>query len=159
VTHEFSELLDKATTFARHWRDQDGVNAAVLDELADAVEAYLGRAPTINRPVTERELFAAKQQGQGALDGGADFLWITRLPDGRALFLLPWSGGGAQLSIGRLGEGFYHDTWNYHPGHADAAWRGVLAWDGRGEPEGWTRHPVTGRVRPDGTPASEGLER
>ena len=34
------DLLLKARVFASHWRAQDGVNAAVLDELADAVEAF-----------------------------------------------------------------------------------------------------------------------
>ncbi len=28
-------------------------------------------------------------------------------------------------------------------------------WDGRGEPNGWNKHPTSGRWRQDGTPASE----
>jgi hypothetical protein len=33
-------LLTRARVFAVQWRDQDGINATVLDELADAVEAF-----------------------------------------------------------------------------------------------------------------------
>jgi hypothetical protein len=28
-------------------------------------------------------------------------------------------------------------------------------WDGEGEPEGWVRHPVSGRRRPGGDPGQE----
>lgn len=111
--------------------------------------------------VTERELrWAQRQSFERVHTGqGADYLWITRLQDGRGLFLTQWSMGGVQLSIGRFGDLEWNDGWCYHPGHTDEGWRAVLAWDGRGEPKGWTRHPRTGRVRPDGTPSSEAVER
>lgn len=251
---DLAQLLVKATVFARLWKMQDGCGAHVLDELADAIEGYLGDNPflaqaaaakanadarrsgvtpdlviiddpvrevfvrdlqrvhveievlgasrmrdevivqnrgtigleilhgdgtSIGLPpsargivptgavvrtpprvldeltvaVTEREVLAAQRARQSP----ADFHWITRLPDGRALFLMPWSGTGAQLSIGALGEDTFTNTWAYHPGYTDEAWRAVLGWDGIGEPDGWTRHPASGRVRPDGTPASEGI--
>lgn len=220
MTSEFANLLVKAATFREHWRDQQGVNAGVLDELADAVEAYekalerwetkpekvvltgtqtegsmgsivsndsplpllVARAdgkreafnpgdvttlqlgdtlvqPPSRQPVSERELLAAMAHGASAMHGRADFLWIQRLPDGRALFLVPWSIGGLQVSIGALGSKFYADSWDYSADHYYAAWRAALTWDGLGEPEGWTRHPTTGRIRPDGTAASEVVER
>ena len=111
--------------------------------------------------VTERELrWAQRQAFERVHTGqGADYLWITRLQDGRGLFLTGWSMGGVQLSIGRFGDLEWNDGWCYHPGHSDEGWRAALAWDGRGEPKGWTRHPRTGRVRPDGTPSSEAVER
>jgi hypothetical protein len=77
------------------------------------------------------------------------------LPDGRSLFLMPWNGGGVQLSVGILGSLEFLGSWNYHAEHRDAGWRAALSWDGHGEPDGWTRHPETGRVRPDGTAGSE----
>lgn len=251
---DLAQLLVKATTFAKQWRDQEGCNASVLDELADAVEGYvasrsdaqgwlervegviiddpikpaagflqvskadlvelpdfrlqrahvevlidgtsrgsvlvtnrssvelevmqadgtsIGLPPTargmvhtgssIRTPpreldeltlgVTERELRWAQRQA-----GTGDYRWITRLPDGRGLFLTGWN-GGVQLSIGRFGALEWDDGWCYHPGHTDDGWRAVLGWDGRGEPKGWTRHPRTLRLRPDGTPSSEAVER
>lgn len=234
---DLAQLLVKAASFAEQWRDQCGCNAQVLDELADAIESYLGTAPRLRgdpikpyrelplsaglrarleartearatrtvpgrntsaitlevkradgslvafpptatavldpddmvqtptlgegrplmaRPVSGDEIYHARRLSRFI---SRDFLWITRLTDGRALFLLPWSGPGAQLSLGEFGGAVFTNTWDYHPGHTDAAWRAVLSWDGHGEPEGWTRHPTSGRVRPDGTAASEAVER
>jgi hypothetical protein len=31
----------------------------------------------------------------------------------------------------------------------------MVMWDGTGEPEGWFRHPASGRRRPDCDPAQE----
>ena len=42
-----------------------------------------------------------------------------------------------------------------HPLKAVAA---LAAWDGNGDPEGWQRHPATGRRRPDGDPTREYIE-
>lgn len=111
------------------------------------------------RPVSDLELVVAQRHGTVAYRNlHVDFLWITRLPDGRALFLLPWSVNGVQLSVGMLGSLEFIGTWNYDEEHRDDGWRAVLSWDGHGEPEGWTRHRETGRVRPDGTARSEHLE-
>ncbi len=41
----------------------------------------------------------------------------------------------------------YEDRWCYVHGHAVKA---LQAWNGEGEPQGWHRHPRTGRRRPDG---------
>lgn len=44
----------------------------------------------------------------------------------------------------------YEDRWCYHT--AEAAKAALDAWDGTGEPNGWHRHPASGRrVREDGT--------
>lgn len=136
--------------------------AVAILEPGDTVQTpTLGkhRFALMSQSVTDGELYYAKRLGSAAHRAGADFLWVTRLPDGRALYLLPWSGPGVQLSIGVFGAAVYTDTWNYHPGHTDDGWRAVLSWDGHGEPEGWTRHPSSGRVRPDGTAATEAVER
>lgn len=47
----------------------------------------------------------------------------------------------------------YEGRWCYHDyAKAKAAYD---AWDGRGEPGGWHRHPDSGRRREDGDPATE----
>lgn len=40
-------LLGKASEFARQWQTQQGCNAHVLDDLADAVVSYLGDNPQL----------------------------------------------------------------------------------------------------------------
>lgn len=53
------------------------------------------------------------------------------------------------LTPKRFTEG-YDDRWCY--GSPQAAWTAALAWDPAAtfEPDGWHRHPSTGRRRPDG---------
>lgn len=52
----------------------------------------------------------------------------------------------AAIIIGRIGEdGEYDDRWCYHS--VEDARRALEAWDGEGEPQGWHRHPPTGRRR------------
>lgn len=45
------------------------------------------------------------------------------------------------------------DRWCYHS-YQDAL-TALLNWDGQGEPQGWHRHPATGRRRPDGDASKE----
>lgn len=47
----------------------------------------------------------------------------------------------------------YDDRWCYHS--HDAATAALEKWDGTGEPDGWHRHPLTGRRRPNGDPLQE----
>lgn len=49
----------------------------------------------------------------------------------------------------------YRDRWCYED--FDRALAAFEAWDGIGEPEGWHRHPGSGRRRPKGEPAAEYL--
>lgn len=81
---------------------------------------------------------------------------VRLLDDGREIVVMPWSGPGGQLSIGRR-TGYWDDTWNYT--RADDAVYAAEIWDGNGEPEGWYRHPATGRRRPGGDPAQEFVRR
>jgi len=58
------------------------------------------------------------------------------------------------LSSGPFGlRAPFQDMWCY-PTQA-AAQAALDAWDGGGEPEGWTRHPASRRYRPGGDPANE----
>lgn len=101
------------------------------------------------------EIELARRIGSERRARGHDYLWVEPLGDGRAISLLPWGAGGVQLSIGRLGSGFHDDTWVYTGELAPRAWRAALTWNGSGEPEGWYRHPASGRRRQGGDPAKE----
>lgn len=58
------------------------------------------------------------------------------------------------IVVGQIGDYVNtDDRWCYHtPEDARSA---LEAWDGTNEPQGWHRHPRTGRRRPDGDPAKE----
>lgn len=58
-----------------------------------------------------------------------------------------------RLIVGRTEAPLYDDCWCYHT--LEAATAAAEAWSGRGEPDGWHRHPPTGRRRPNGDPALE----
>ncbi len=50
------------------------------------------------------------------------------------------------IILGRIGDmNSYMDRWCYHS--LDKARKAHNAWNGTGEPEGWHRHPTTGRRR------------
>lgn len=53
----------------------------------------------------------------------------------------------------------YADRWCYPT--REAVFKALAAWDAGkgGEPEGWHKHPDTGRLRPDCDPAQEYSER
>lgn len=56
-------------------------------------------------------------------------------------FMFTWA-----IIVGRIGDGDgYDDRWCYHSKAAVIA--AFEAWDGQGEPEGWHRHPLSGRRR------------
>ncbi|HDZ51431.1 hypothetical protein LCGC14_0113010 [marine sediment metagenome] len=58
------------------------------------------------------------------------------------------------IITGRIGnKAMYEDRWCY-AGY-DKAVAALEAWDGIGEPEGWHRHPATGRRREEGDPDLE----
>jgi hypothetical protein len=92
--------------------------------------------------------------GWAARRAGGEYLFARVLADGRLAYLLEWRVGGVQLSVG-LGDGYFSNTWIYDVEQADAGWRAALGWDGEGEPDGWYRHPQSGRRRPGGDPAKE----
>ena len=107
------------------------------------------------REVTREELRMSQAFGWAAHRAGGDYLWTQALPDGRAVFLMPLFGGNLRLGIGELGSPCLDDVWCYQAPQTDLAWRAALGWDGDGEPEGWYRHPDTGRRRPGGEASKE----
>jgi hypothetical protein len=81
------------------------------------------------------------------------YLNARRLPDGRYAAIYPLIYTHRIITV-RAGDFMsYDDGWCYHDhGSAKAA---LDAWDGTGEPEGWHRHPASGRRREDGDPDRE----
>jgi hypothetical protein len=60
----------------------------------------------------------------------------------------------AAIMTGQIGDRInIEDRWCYHS-HAKAQ-AALEAWSGVGEPQGWHRHPTTGRRRPDGDASAE----
>lgn len=76
---------------------------------------------------------------------------VRRLADGRYVAVIPfiftW---GVVVGTTWLS---YDDRWCYH--HLGTAVAAAHVWDGTGDPDGWHRHPMTGRRRPDGNPDEE----
>lgn len=61
------------------------------------------------------------------------------------------------IIVGKMGDrNSVYDRWCYHD--AISAKKALNAWDGEGEPEGWHRHPFTGRRRPDGVAELETVD-
>jgi hypothetical protein len=76
-----------------------------------------------------------------------EYWHVRKLPDGSYVglfkFLYTWA------ICWDLHPGGYEDRWCY-PSYCDAK-AALDAWDGEGEPQGWHRHPPSGRRRtPDG---------
>lgn len=68
---------------------------------------------------------------------------------------MPMYAGNLRLAIGDPCSPFFDDVWCYQAPQTELAWRAALGWDGEGEPEGWYRHPESGRRRPGGDAAKE----
>jgi hypothetical protein len=107
------------------------------------------------REVDDDEVRAARLVGRKAYDAGSDFLFARLIADGRMIAGYPIFGGGVRVGIGLRESCSFADVWDYPVEVVDAGWRALLGWDGDGEPEGWYRHPASGRRRPDGDPAKE----
>lgn len=86
---------------------------------------------------------------EGTIAGGL-------LPDGREWLIYPMI-FTFRLVVGDPGAPVYDDCWCYHS--IIDAMKGVAEWDGTGEPQGWHRHPASGRRRPDGDAEHEYVQR
>lgn len=107
------------------------------------------------REVTDDELRLAQGLGYAAHAAGGDYLWVRVLPDGRGVYLMAMAFGNLRLAIGEHGSMYLDDGWCFQAAQTDAAWRAAIGWDGEGEPEGWYRHPESGRRRPGGDASKE----
>ncbi len=118
---------------------------------------------SVTEPVEPGELLAAKLLGiaayQSPFEPGVDiedpkrrwYLHRRELPNGHTLYLEPMLPG--HLSLCLAPDEWNFDRWCYHD--HDAAWRAVLGWNGKGDPEGWYRHPRSGRRRHESDPDRE----
>lgn len=76
-------------------------------------------------------------------------LWAHITPNGRELAIYTMLMGQCRLTVGEPGALLYEDAYCYHS-FAEAK-EEALEWNGgEGEPQGWYRHPASGRRRPDG---------
>lgn len=75
--------------------------------------------------------------------------------DGRVVYVYPLLFGQASLGIGDPAKDYMDDQWEYPD--IESAVIAALFWEPAksSEPEGWTRHPATGRRRPDGDKSRE----
>ncbi len=105
--------------------------------------------------VSTDDIQTAELAGWILYRAGRDYLHVRELSDGRAVFLMPMIAGNLRLAIGDPGSPFFDDGWCYQAEQTELAWRAAPGWDGEGEPEGWYRHPETGRRRPGGDAAKE----
>lgn len=108
--------------------------------------------------VDTEKLTRAQIEGWSNRLGGAEHLNVRELGNGRAVYLLDQLFGNLRLGIGQLGASGLDDVWCYQGAQASEAWRAALGWDGQGEPEGWYRHPRTGRRRPGGDASRQYVE-
>lgn len=78
-------------------------------------------------------------------------------PDARYVAVVPYLYTWG-LIVGRCVHAtrFFDDRWCYHD--VAAAVAAAHVWDGTGEPEGWHRHPMSGRRRVDGDPTREYIQ-
>jgi hypothetical protein len=102
------------------------------------------------REVSDSEIFFAMGGAWAERRRGAEHLHVRELGDGRAVYLCDMLLGNLRLAIGAFGSDCYEDMWCYQAEQAKAAWVAALGWDGEGDPEGWYRHPASGRRRPGG---------
>lgn len=87
------------------------------------------------------------------LENDANYTDARDLGDGRYAAIMPLMFTHAIIT-GRIGnKDMYEDRWCY-AGYDKAA-AALEAWDGTGEPDGWHRHPGTGRRREEGNPELE----
>lgn len=82
---------------------------------------------------------------------GTVYTHSRTLPDGRLIgvhrLLFHWT-----LHVGIYVDG-YEDRYCYAT--QEGAVKAMSEWDGIGDPEGWHRHPMSGRRRPNGDATKE----
>lgn len=80
-------------------------------------------------------------------------LYERKLDDGRVIVVYSLLWGNARVGVGIDGAMVFDDEWHYESDLA--ACLAAAAWDGEQEPEGWHRHPSSGRRRPKGDVTQE----
>jgi hypothetical protein len=129
-----------------------------------------GSAQRTGRGMTDGPIIHPEWKGPAPVPGETydpgDWLCPPKvLADGRTLWAYRTLFGGRVCVSRTPTVDTFEDLWCYNGGlgglTGDPRARCVaalLAWDGTGEPEGWNKHPATGRYRTDGDPLREYLE-
>lgn len=102
--------------------------------------------------IEERERLEA-ERGQQVCDANG-YMNYTRFANGRDAAITKLIFTYAILAD--ITEWGYGDRWCYHT-YLDAL-LALTEWDGQIEPDGWHRHPDSGRRRPDGDGTKEYIE-
>jgi hypothetical protein len=84
--------------------------------------------------------------------------WLIKETETHEIFVMPFIYTHAIVTVPRGHYLTYEDRWCYMT-KASALYAAVC-WDGAPgtEPEGWHRHPVTGRRRENGEPSTETIQ-
>ena len=91
---------------------------------------------------------------RAAVEVDRDHWWLRRrsLPDGRVLHLQRMT-HSYRVSVSPADAAVFDSVYDFEAD--ETAWTAFLEWDGNGDPEGWFRHPQSGRCRPGGDPSKE----
>ena len=91
-----------------------------------------------------------------AVERDRDRWWIRRreLPDGRVIHLQRMA-HFYRVSVSPPDTPTFDHVYDYEAD--ETAWTAFLTWDGKGDPDGWYRHPQSGRYRPGGDASREQL--
>lgn len=94
------------------------------------------------------------------MDNDPNYSLVVPIGGGRWAGIFQFMFTGA-IIIGQIGdENCYDDRWCYH--NTDKARIHLMEWIEQGcsgEPQGWHRHPLSGRRRPDGDAEQEYIAR
>lgn len=111
----------------------------------------LGHLLEVELPQVSEDLGGLGPVGWHLWPYGDQEALVRRLDDDRYVAIIPfiftW---GVVVGTTHLS---YDDRWCYH--HLPTAVAAAHVWDGTGEPDGWHRHPTSGRRRPNGDPEQE----
>ncbi len=86
------------------------------------------------------------------------FFYTKKIPDSNLeVGVIPITFGRGRVLVGTQIDMFYQDVWWYSS--VEAAVIAAREWNPlqQKEPQGWLRHPTTGRRRPDGDAAKENI--
>lgn len=86
-------------------------------------------------------------------NGLSAYAYARDLGDGRGVWVMLMAFGNGRVVVGPLDGQWLDDAWCYES--VEGARSAAEAWDGAGEPDGWKRHPASGRRRPDGDATKE----
>jgi len=163
VTNDIERIIDEdlpsVLTPARRlvYRDTMGRRDEALLTYRDGVARFIGFAPLEDQFAATFGLFTPAFYGDPS-DGDLLAMGYERpfrvLNDGRVATIQVMHLCLVAIVVDIHGYG--HSDAFYYTSREQAT-RALEQWDGTGEPQGWVRHPQSGRRRDDGDPSKEYL--